>query len=86
MSLVSCGLVFPEILSSAVLVVAHPDDEILWFSSVLARVRRCIVCYEDCDDGAKLGPGRRGVASSYPLSTMHWLRLPEPCSYKKANF
>src|SRR5919197_5557224 len=66
-------------LANAALIVAHPDDEALWFSSIVGRVSRVVVCYEDCADLPHLGPARRAVAQAYPLSTPIWLRQPEPC-------
>ncbi len=34
-----------KIFSGAVLVVAHPDDEVLWFSSLVERVEEVVICY-----------------------------------------
>lgn len=70
----------PPDLSHSCIVVAHPDDEVLWFSSVLDRVERVILCFEDCADYPLLGPGRRAVVDAYPLPNVSSLRLPEPCS------
>lgn len=70
----------PDDWANSCVVVAHPDDEVLWFSSVLDRVGRAILCFEDCDDYPHLGPGRRAVLESYPLPHVTSLRLPEPCS------
>ncbi len=67
-------------LDSSVLVVAHPDDEVLWFSSIVGQVGRVIICYEDCPDLPELGPGRAAARQAYPLATASWLRLAEPCS------
>ncbi len=33
------------LLEDAVLVVAHPDDEILWFSSIIEYVEKVVVCF-----------------------------------------
>lgn len=66
-------------LDRACLVVAHPDDEVLWFSSILADVGRVVVCFEECDDLPELGPGRRALCHEYPRA-VEWLRQPEPCS------
>ena len=67
-------------LARCCLVVAHPDDEVLWFSSIVERVGSLVLCYEDCDDYPELGPARRRVLDAYPLSQVSSLRLPEPCS------
>lgn len=67
-------------LKRACVVVAHPDDEVLWFSSVLAEVGRVILCFEDCAEYPEFGPARRAVLAAYPLPSVEALRLPEPCS------
>jgi hypothetical protein len=72
--------------SDACLVVAHPDDEVLWFSSVLNRVERIVVCFEDCDELPELGTGRRAVRRDYPLGHVDWLCEPEPCTVNAVDW
>jgi LmbE family N-acetylglucosaminyl deacetylase len=74
------------VFDSSALVVAHPDDEVLWFSSILSRVQRVIVCCEDCADVPELGAARRAARQAYPLSNVTWLARPEPCSVHLANW
>jgi LmbE family N-acetylglucosaminyl deacetylase len=76
----------PAPFESSLLVVAHPDDEMLWFSSVVERVQTLVFCFEDCDDLPELGPARRRAAEAYPMANVAWLRLPEPCSVHAANW
>ena len=71
---------------SAALVVAHPDDEALWFSSVLGKVSRVIIAYEECDDLPGLGQSRRRASNDYPLSSAVFLRRPEPCSLSHVDW
>ncbi len=66
--------------ASAALVVAHPDDEALWFSSVVGRVKRVIIAYEACDALPGLGQARHAASEAYPLASALFLRRPEPCS------
>jgi LmbE family N-acetylglucosaminyl deacetylase len=70
----------PFDLNRACVVVAHPDDEVLWFSSVLGRVGRVLLSFEDCAEYPDFGPARRAVMDDYPLPNVESLRLPEPCS------
>jgi LmbE family N-acetylglucosaminyl deacetylase len=70
----------PPDLRHSCLVAAHPDDEVLWFSSVLTQVERVFLCFEDCDEYPVLGPARRAVMREYPLANVEALALPEPCS------
>lgn len=60
------------------IVVAHPDDEALWFSSVLSRAT-VVTCYEACEDLPEVGPGRAAVRDQYPRP-LQALALAEPCS------
>jgi Flp pilus assembly protein TadD/LmbE family N-acetylglucosaminyl deacetylase len=64
------------------IVVAHPDDEALWFSSILQRAKRVIVCYGDFAMRPTFGPARRAVFEEYPLSNVVFLDMCEPVSYK----
>src|SRR5689334_18463518 len=76
----------PDLLATSALVVAHPDDEVLWFSSILQHVERAVVCFEDCDDLPELGAARRRVRAGYPLGNVEWLRLAEPCSVHQVDW
>ena len=73
-------------LANAALVVAHPDDEALWFSSIVGRVARVVVCYDDCAELPELGAARRAVARAHPLATLLHLRQPEPCSLGRVDW
>jgi LmbE family N-acetylglucosaminyl deacetylase len=67
-------------------VVAHPDDEVLWFGSVLEKARRTVLCYGDYELKPEFGPGRRAVDAEYPLSNACFLHLMEPDSYAEADW
>jgi LmbE family N-acetylglucosaminyl deacetylase len=71
---------------SACLVVAHPDDEILWFSSIISLVSSVIVCFLGQPDRPKLARGRRAVLESYPLATVAFLGLEEAGVFGKARW
>lgn len=70
----------------SIIVVAHPDDEILWFSSILDKVDHILCCYEDCAGAPALGTGRRKTLSEYPLRNIDCLGLPEPVSFDTADW
>ncbi len=72
--------------ATAALVVAHPDDEVLWFSSVVGKVARVVIAYEACDDLPGLGQSRRAASEEYPLPTAVFLRRPEPCSLSHVDW
>jgi LmbE family N-acetylglucosaminyl deacetylase len=70
----------PPQLASAALVVAHPDDEALWFSSVAGRVKKLVIAYEDCETLPELGAARSAARAGYPLPSARFLGHAEPCS------
>lgn len=75
-----------EMFERAVVVVAHPDDEILWLSSILARVDSIVFCFEDCAIAPELGPGRRKVIEEYPLQKVTSLGIAESVSFDEADW
>lgn len=49
-------------LNKSVLVVAHPDDEVLWFSSILNEIDKIIIVFLDAGHSPELGKSRqRGI-------------------------
>jgi hypothetical protein len=64
-----------DIVQNAVIVVAHPDDEILWFSSILDRVKQIIICYTVQKSRPDWTTGRSQVAVHYPLVNLKFLDL-----------
>ena len=70
----------------AALVAAHPDDEVLWFSSILAEVDRVILCFEDVPSRPDWSAGRRRALAAYPLSGVESLRLVESEAFDAADW
>lgn len=58
-------------------VVAHPDDESLWLSSVLASADQVVFCFGDLFERPKLSAARRRAVAALPLAALADLRLPE---------
>jgi LmbE family N-acetylglucosaminyl deacetylase len=58
-------------------VVAHPDDESLWLSSVLASADRVVFCFGDLFERPKLSEARRRAVAALPLAGLADLKLPE---------
>lgn len=69
----STGLI-PE---RTTLVMAHPDDEVLWASSVLSRLERVVLCFEEVPSQPGWSRGRRRSMAEYPLPFLTQLRLME---------
>jgi hypothetical protein len=61
----------------AAVVVAHPDDEILWLSSVVASADRIVFCFGDQFERPKSSAARRQVVAALPLSGLVDLKIQE---------
>jgi len=74
-------------IEDAVLVVAHPDDEILWASSLLSKVKRIIFCFSgQFDKESEITKGRRVVKEKYPFQNVIFLGLNEAEIYNYGNW
>lgn len=71
----------PPLLDGVTVVVAHPDDEVMWFSSVLARARRIVVAFGDIPSRPDYSAGRREAIAQFPLPGLDALMLTESEAY-----
>lgn len=55
-----------EALDNAVLVVAHPDDEVLWFSSVIDDVARIVIVFNTSAKDADLAESVKAALAEHP--------------------
>jgi len=76
----------PPLLNDSILVVAHPDDEALWFSSLVEGVREIIVCYLNVKSDPSLSEGRRVSLSDHPLGSLSCLKLEESEVFNAKNW
>lgn len=70
----------------AALVVAHPDDEVLWFSSILRHVDLILFCFEASPSRPDWTEGRRRVLADYPLPRVDSIRLCEAEVFNGADW
>ena len=49
----------PQAFEASTLIVAHPDDEVLWFAAVLERVDKIVICFTDAEHAPAIGDARR---------------------------
>lgn len=68
------------------LVVAHPDDEVLWFSSILSEVDAVVLCFEEVPSRPDWSAGRRRAVVAYPLPGVESLRLIESEAFDAADW
>jgi LmbE family N-acetylglucosaminyl deacetylase len=58
-------------------VVAHPDDECLWLSSVVASADLIVFCFGDPFEKPKMSAARRQAVAALPSTCLVDLNLPE---------
>lgn len=75
-----------EDFRSAVIIMAHPDDEVLWASSILATARKVILVYDEAPNDARTSEGRRTVFDNFPLSTALSLGISESHCYDSTHW
>ncbi|MEW6116817.1 MAG: hypothetical protein AB1553_07950 [Nitrospirota bacterium] len=74
------------IVEKSVIIAAHPDDEVLWFSSIVDRVDRVVVCFLDYEPEPHWGPGRRRSLLSHPVRNISSLGLKEAGVFDTADW
>lgn len=67
------------------IVVAHPDDEILFFNSVISSDNTIIICYGPSSTKA-VSDGREKLKSGYPFRKVVFLDIPEANVYDGVSF
>lgn len=73
-------------LENSVIIGAHPDDELLWFASILKDVDEVIVAYRDFWAHPELGAQRQGVLEDYPRKNVFCLNMEEAGTYGCADW
>ncbi len=69
------------------LILAHPDDEVIFANSILKRVHKTIICYQDIPNENLISKGRHQAAQNYPLTNFLQLGLVQSrFSYKTINW
>jgi len=74
------------VLEHSAIVVAHPDDEVLWFCSVLHEVDHVLFCYEALPGHPELSRARSRLAAEYPLENVTRLLFDESDAFNCADW
>lgn len=62
---------------NSIIVTAHPDDEILWFSSIIDKVDEVLICYLDVKSNPQWTVGRKKSLSEHPMKNISCLDIDE---------
>lgn len=76
----------PEILQKLAIVMAHPDDEVLWASSALRAAEKIVLVYGELPCAPDLTAGRRAAMAAFPLPTLDWLAMTESGVFDSASW
>ncbi len=72
--------------NETVIVVAHPDDEVLWFSSVLNEADKVVICFCDSEKSPSLGNARQKFLRNYCLQNKISLGIAQSDTFGGANW
>lgn len=76
----------PEVLQKLAIVMAHPDDEVLWACSALRAAEKIVLVYGELPCSQKLTAGRRTAMAAFPLPTLDWLEMTESGVFDSASW
>jgi hypothetical protein len=76
----------PDFLRNSVIVGAHPDDELLWFNSILRDVDAVIVVFRDFWAQPEIGAKRAAALAEYPRGNVTCLDIGEAGAYGCADW
>jgi hypothetical protein len=76
----------PDFLQRSLIVAAHPDDELLWFGSILRDVDEVILVYHDFWAKPGLGAARQGALGNYPRGGVSSLMIAEAGAFGCADW
>ena len=67
------------------IIVAHPDDEVIFFSSILKPASQVIICFTDTQD-TTVNIGRKHLKTKIPLKNYLFLDLKESDVFNTGNW
>lgn len=74
-------------LEDAVIVAAHPDDEILWFSSILDTCKAVVVCFgQSSSSNESWDEGRAALMERFPLTKARFLKVRQSDAFQAADW
>lgn len=80
------SLPVPDIFEKLAIVMAHPDDEVLWAGSALRAAEKIVLVYGELPCASTLTAGRREAMAAFPLKTLDWLEMTESGVFDSASW
>lgn len=76
----------PAIFDRLAIVMAHPDDEVLWAGSALRAAEKIVLVYGELPCAPDLTEGRKAAMAAFPLPTLDWLQMVESGVFDSASW
>ncbi len=76
----------PVLFDRLAIVMAHPDDEVLWAGSALRAAEKIVVVYGELPCARELTEGRKAAMAAFPLPTLDWLGMVESGVFDSASW
>lgn len=76
----------PAIFDRMAIVMAHPDDEVLWACSALRAAEKIVLVYGELRCAPVLSAGRKDAMAAFPLPTLDWLQMVEAGVFDSASW
>ena len=80
------SLPVPEVFEKLAIVMAHPDDEVLWACSALRAAEKIVLVYGAMPDAPEFGERRREAMAAFPLKTLDFLDMMESGVFDSASW
>jgi hypothetical protein len=77
---------FDAMFEKSIVVAAHPDDEVLWFSSIPDKVNEVSICFLENKRFAWWAVGRRKSLEEHPSKNISCLNINEADVFNSANW
>jgi LmbE family N-acetylglucosaminyl deacetylase len=74
------------ILDRLAIVMAHPDDEVLWAGSALRVAEKIVLVYGEMPGWDEVNAGRKVAMAEFPLPTLDWLQMTESGVFDSASW
>ncbi|MGC2062963.1 MAG: PIG-L family deacetylase [Thermodesulfovibrionales bacterium] len=75
-----------ELFNHSILIAAHPDDEVLFFSSIMDKVDEVVFCFLEHGATVHLAAGREESLREHPLKNISCLGLKESRIFWKVDW
>lgn len=76
----------PGFLKNSIIIGAHPDDELLWFNSILRQADQVLIVFKDFWAQPEIGAARAAAISDCPRANVTCLDIAESGAYGCADW